>query len=644
MSKPSPILKTTLARRPATVVALLALGASPVTGQTTGTCEVGQATVDLDIGNVRARMYNTGGLFWIRGNPTYEVPRGTVHNAIFATSLWIGGMTGGELRMAAATYADWEFWPGPLDAQGNPPADCAAYDRIYLVDRADLERFDATGEATGDIRDWPWQLGAPVADGDGNPDNYDLAGGDRPEILGDQMAWWVMNDAGNQHGRGGTDPIGLEIQVSAFAFARDDAVGNSTFYRYRLRYKGAAPWEAVHFGIWSDPDVGDAGDDYVASDSLLGMGYAYNGDAFDGSSAGYGDRPPAVGYDIIRGPLADADGIDNDYDGQVDEAGEVQSMTSFVYYLGSSSAQGNPTGAVEEYYYLRAQWRDGVPITVGGTGRGYSTTPTRFMFSGNPPAFWTDDQPTPGGTPHVPSDRRFIMATGPFSMQPDETVDIWLAIVWSRGTDRLDSVRRLKEESDVVQRFFDDGMTARQLPPPNTVPSLIVPADGVIGQSTKPTLQWEAILGITRYEVEIDNDADFSSPLLSRTVPATTVTPNTRLPTDVQLHWRVRSVNFAGVGPWSNTRKFTTRSNLDQNYPNPFRSTTTIRYAVFELAPVSLEVFDVTGRRVARLVDEMRIPGEYETVWTAGNHPAGLYFYRLTVGSQTYSRAMLLLR
>ncbi len=142
--------------------------------------------------------------------------------------------------MAAATYSDWEFWPGPLDENGNPPADCSAYDRIYLVSREDLRRYDQAGSAATDLAEWPWELGAPVVDGDGNPDNYDLAAGDRPDILGDQMAWWVMNDAGNLHLTSEAPPMGLEVHVSAFAFERDDVIGNTTFYRYDLVYKGAA--------------------------------------------------------------------------------------------------------------------------------------------------------------------------------------------------------------------------------------------------------------------------------------------------------------------------------------------------------------------------------------------------------------------
>ena len=55
----------------------------------------------------------------------------------------MGGRVDGELRVAGATYSDFEFWPGPLDpATGRPvnPADCSAYDRIWKVSRGDVLR------------------------------------------------------------------------------------------------------------------------------------------------------------------------------------------------------------------------------------------------------------------------------------------------------------------------------------------------------------------------------------------------------------------------------------------------------------------------------------------------------------------------
>lgn len=79
---------------------------------------------------------------------------------------------------------------------------------------------------------------------------------------------------------------------------------------------------------------------------------------------------------------------------------------------------------------------------------------------------------------------------------------------------------------------------------------------------------------------------------------------------------------------------------LDQNFPNPVDAHTAIGYAIPAAAHVSLDVFDVAGKRVARLVSGDQDPGRYVARWNrAGDDGhrvrAGVYYYRLT----TYYRA-----
>ena len=88
---------------------------------------------------------------------------------------------------------------------------------------------------------------------------------------------------------------------------------------------------------------------------------------------------------------------------------------------------------------------------------------------------------------------------------------------------------------------------------------------------------------------------------------------------------------------------------LRQNYPNPFNPTTTITYFISEWCKVTLEIYDISGECVARLVDRQQDKGTYSVMWNAndklGNPLAsGLYLYRLMAGGQTISRKMVLLR
>ena len=83
---------------------------------------------------------------------------------------------------------------------------------------------------------------------------------------------------------------------------------------------------------------------------------------------------------------------------------------------------------------------------------------------------------------------------------------------------------------------------------------------------------------------------------------------------------------------------------LDQNYPNPFNGQSHIRYALGSSGPVRLEVFDLTGRRVAELVNAEQPAGEHEALFDAGGCATGAYTYRLTTAAGVRSRTLVLVR
>ena len=88
---------------------------------------------------------------------------------------------------------------------------------------------------------------------------------------------------------------------------------------------------------------------------------------------------------------------------------------------------------------------------------------------------------------------------------------------------------------------------------------------------------------------------------------------------------------------------------LRQNYPNPFGASTRIRFDLREAATVSLEIFDVQGRRVASMERAPYSPGQHTFTWdgtdTNGRSVAsGVYLYTLTVGDVAETRKMLLVR
>ena len=83
---------------------------------------------------------------------------------------------------------------------------------------------------------------------------------------------------------------------------------------------------------------------------------------------------------------------------------------------------------------------------------------------------------------------------------------------------------------------------------------------------------------------------------------------------------------------------------LEQNYPNPFNPSTSIRYSVPEAGQVTLKVFDVSGRQVAVLVNEMKQQGVYSVDFNASELASGVYFYRIEAGEFSAVKKMMLIK
>jgi hypothetical protein len=86
------------------------------------------------------------------------------------------------------------------------------------------------------------------------------------------------------------------------------------------------------------------------------------------------------------------------------------------------------------------------------------------------------------------------------------------------------------------------------------------------------------------------------------------------------------------------------RFELYQNFPNPFNPSTTIKYDLPKESRVKIVVYDILGREVARLVDEMKKAGSYQVVWEANRLASGVYFYRLQAGNFCETKKLILMK
>lgn len=506
-------------------------------------CAPANALRNLEWNNIDA-LIETGGSMWqdrATGRSHYFVPKAGNVGVMFAGSLWLGGLSpDGQLKLSAIQYRynGNDYWPGPLTNDGTAEitADqCLEWDKFFISFRADAERQRAFFECAQDPTCTSAEEGYSIPsyffsypahgntsigqdyylapfydyDGDGSyvPENgdypwYDFAREidcknrrreDIVPLFGDQTYYWIFNDKGNIHSESQGLPIGMEIRSQAFAFSTNDEINNMTFYNYVLINQGTQTLRDTYFGTWIDCDIGGHTDDYVGCDVGRGLGYGYNGNAFDAAtnlSEGYGDNPPAVGVDFFEGPYQDEDGRDNVLtsdinlaysdsgipyrgigigygDGIIDN--ERFGMRKFLYHISGSALNGPPEIAVHYYNYLRGFWKNGQRMVYGGNALTASSganpsIPADFMFPGDsdPLNFGTygvaTDPWTEVSSNNPPGDRRFMQSAGPFTLEPGDYNNITVGVVYARSFagDPFQSVELLKGADDKAQALFDN--------------------------------------------------------------------------------------------------------------------------------------------------------------------------------------------
>ncbi|MBP7821928.1 MAG: hypothetical protein KA010_03315 [Saprospiraceae bacterium] len=486
-----------------------------------GDCSVGNTQTDMEINNVRARLLSRGDFWWDYEDAVYVVPKPVNPqdksvSSIYAGAVWLGGKDpAGNLKMACQDYGtgnSTDFYPGPLDpGAGTTTADrCKNWDKHFRVLGKSIREHKARVAAAGgevdpsviplDIKGWPAKGNEFFYDihGFSLPDNpqglapffedpngehynniYEPQFGEFPIIqirncepatadeaqFGDEMFFLIYNDAGGAHTQTGTsEPIRMEIQVEAFAYASNNQLNNMTFMRYKLINRAIEEIDSCYFAMWVDPDLGCPYDDYIGCDTTVIGGkprnlmYIYNQDELDGSSGcscaspgggqvtTYCSDVPMLGVDYFRGPL--------------DEDGNELGMSSFTYYFGTGAPNPNmsdpSSGQPQQWYnYLTGKWRDGSPYTTGGYGYGGSGVVTRYAFPSPPDELggWSLCQEG-----LAPGDVRSIQASGPFRLLPGAINELIIGVVWVPDQDysSCPSIDDILLADDLSQDIFDN--------------------------------------------------------------------------------------------------------------------------------------------------------------------------------------------
>lgn len=83
---------------------------------------------------------------------------------------------------------------------------------------------------------------------------------------------------------------------------------------------------------------------------------------------------------------------------------------------------------------------------------------------------------------------------------------------------------------------------------------------------------------------------------------------------------------------------------LDQNFPNPFNPSTTIRFELEENSHVVLKIYDIIGKEISTLINDNLNKGNHEAIFESKILPSGIYFYTLKTNNSTITKSMVLLK
>jgi len=418
------------------IIPVLSYSASKITRTATTTFTPDYQQFDAN--RIRNWFSNVGEItsYHVTSEAGLEWPAGTGLTTVFQSGLWIAGKVDGEIRSAASEYSS-EFQPGKVFYDSVSATTAGVADdpslskyKIYTINRGDI--------TSDDYLNWPVADGAPV-DSEG-----------KPLCMGDQTHWYVCNDFGSEAHSAlwSTAPLGLEIQTTTWGY-NSSILKDVMFIRWLIINKSGKSITEAYLSVWTDPDIGKSQDDFVGCDTLLNIGYSYNGDSLDEV---FGSNPPAVGFRILQGPIVPSDGESAFVTGKVLPDYKNLPMTAFIKHTCCSGDFDPPERASEAYYNMSG-------LTVDST---YWFDPDseiiRFLYPGDPVTrngYTEFDDSNPG-------ERYYILCTGPFDMASWQDFnrngtpevgepgvqEMLCAVIVGQGTDYLNSVDVMKEISD----------------------------------------------------------------------------------------------------------------------------------------------------------------------------------------------------
>ncbi|MFT6334611.1 MAG: hypothetical protein ACI86M_003351 [Saprospiraceae bacterium] len=425
---------------------------------------------------------------------------------IKSTQIWAGGVDpNGSLKLAVTNAGDQDWVMGPLDEDGQTnPTTCEAWDRVFSVTKEEIiaarKVFDEGGsceDISESILNWPGK-GSPnleLPSGyrgaefyDENNDNfYDPCDGDFPMVsipthyyygyseyifaMPSQISYYVMNDNGGPHLASNSTGIQIQMGVYIFSFKMQD-IEDVIYVKYEIDNRATDDIRDFYVGNWIDFEVGCPDNDYVGTDSIRNMVYAYNSDQEDvcpsntdvQSSSQVGMYYQGIGFDPYKIEIIDGEVVlVHPQNGWEADTLVLRTMSTSLVPVNCESYDNCDFDHEVEYYNsLRGLAKDGSDILD------MDGDITKMMFTGDPsnPDSWSlcneDSKP----------ETTSISSMGPFLLQPGaktEMLQVFMHATEVGDGSGCSSNIFLQHKQKMVERFYHWGFYHQVGPPPPVV-------------------------------------------------------------------------------------------------------------------------------------------------------------------------------
>jgi hypothetical protein len=410
-----------------------------------------EATIDTN--NIKLRSSNVGNCegakWWALGDSA-----NAQNWIIYDHGPWLVGKLNEDSVLAIIQWhKGWSYSPGPIiDDQAAMlihPEDSVKY-RVYRISKGD----DNTNP---DYAEWPDEFGAPL-DEQGNP-----------EIYGDQTLWTVFNSFDSTailsppYWPKKILPIPIEIQQLVYAHGGaelddENILSNTIFYEWIIINKGSDPVDSAYFGFWSDIDFMDVIDDNLPGmDTVEQTGYCWaSNETFSGMV------PPSVGYSLLYGPTIPSPGNSAIYKGRVLNNHVNMKLNAFKGIADDSiigdSMYAPVRSITEAQNVARVLTSNGYLIINPITNQ-----PTTFPFSGDPVTGegWIYTHWISGGA-------GMVYFSGPFTLAPNDTQWVMMAVVPGLGETNLESITQMRRKANILRSLPYDSLAFGTLSYPIT--------------------------------------------------------------------------------------------------------------------------------------------------------------------------------